>query len=84
MFIPLKRDPVKGLILERQVAYKKTDQELASVIGVSRQTFSRMIRDMHTEEWELGQIRRILYSLNVTPQQFAKALASVNSIYTEE
>ena len=83
MFTPLRRDPVKGLILERQVAYRKTDQELANVLGVSRQTFSRMIHNVHTEEWELGQIRKVLYALNVTPQQFANALTAVRATYLD-
>ena len=74
---PPRKDPVKALILERQKAYRRSDQWMAAQLKISRQTYSRMIRDRHTDEWELGQIRKCCLVLNVTPEQFAASLTSV-------
>ena len=71
---PPKRDPIKALILERQVQENKPDYELARVIGVSTRTFYRLMNERHTEEWPLKYIRKLCWVLNVTPEQFAASL----------
>jgi len=71
-----KRDQVKALILERQKAQHRTDQWMAEQLRISRQTYSRMIRDRHSDEWELGMIRRCCLVLNVTDEQFAASLTN--------
>ena len=35
-----RRDPIKALIVERKLAYRLTDDELAEQLGVCRQTLS--------------------------------------------
>ena len=69
-----KGDPVKALILERQIACKRTDAWMARQIQVSRQTYYRMIHERHTDEWPLKYIRRLYFVLNVTPERFALSL----------
>ena len=71
-----KADPVKALILERQVYENKLDCELARVIGVSPRTFSRMMHERHTDEWPLKYIRKLCWVLNVTQEQFAASLTN--------
>lgn len=71
---PQRRDPIKALILERQVHENKPDYELARVIGVSTRTFSRLMNERHTDEWPLKYIRRLCWALNVTQEQFTASL----------
>ena len=70
------RDPVKAFILERKVYNRKTNADLAAVIGVSPRTFSRMIHGQHTDEWQLKHIRLLCWYLNITEEQFAAILAN--------
>ena len=71
-----KHDPVKAMLLERQLAYNRTDQWMASQIQVSRQTFYRLMHDRHTDEWPLMHIRKLCWALNITPELFAASLTN--------
>ena len=67
-------DPLKALILERQSFYRKTDSQMAAIIGVSRQTYSNMINNRHTDEWTFWQLKAVLVALNVTRREFEAGL----------
>ena len=69
-----KKDHVKALLLERQLAYNRSDQWMASQLQVSRQTYYRLMHTRHTDEWPLGYIRKLCWALNVTQEQFAASL----------
>ena len=65
-----KRDPVKVEILYRMAMQKRTHTELAQVLCISRQTMYRMLYNRHTDTWELGQIKKALWYLNVTYDEY--------------
>lgn len=71
-----RKDKVKALILERQKANGKTDAQMAAILGISRQTYSRMINHQHTDEWELWKIRKLMWALNVTQSEFSASLTA--------
>ena len=60
-----RRDPVKALILERQVALRKSDAEMSKLLGVCRQTYSALIHERHTDNWTLGTITKACGALNI-------------------
>ena len=70
------RDPIKALIFEHKVYNRKTNEDLAAVIGVSPRTFSRMIRERHTDDWPLRYIRKLCWYLNITQEQFTASLTN--------
>lgn len=60
-----KRDPIKALINERVGALGVGSVQLADYMGLGRTTASaRMVRQ-HTEEWPLGEVRRLCQALRV-------------------
>lgn len=71
---PLRKDALKALILERQNALHKTDRQMAGLLGLSRNTWSCMIKQRHTDEWELGQLITICIRLGITAEEFKDRL----------
>lgn len=69
-----KKDLIKALILERKLALKISDEELANSIGVTRQTLSVMINHRHTDEWSLGRIKRLCGSLGISADELRSAV----------
>ena len=60
-----KRDPVKALILEYQKMKKVTDLEAAEIIGVSPRLFSKMMNEMHTDDWKPRRYKILCRRLGV-------------------
>lgn len=60
-----RRDPVKALILERQVALNKSDTDMSELLGVCRQTYSALMHKKHTDDWCLGTITKVCNELNI-------------------
>lgn len=69
-----KRDYIKALILERKLAYGYTDVQLGKVVGVSRQTMSRLLKEKHTDEWELGQLKTMCRKLGISADELREAI----------
>ena len=74
--IQKKRDPIKGLILERQREERISSLDLAKKMHISVRTLSRMMNERHTDEWQLKYVRLALWALNVTQEQFAASLTA--------
>ena len=69
-----KKDPIKALILERKLALKLDDEEISRIIGVSRQTYSKMLNHSHTDEWSMGRIKRLCRAMNITVDELRCAV----------
>lgn len=62
-----------ALILERKHAYSYTNADIARILGVSRQTASRMMKQ-HSDSWELGTIKKLCKNLGVTAEEVRAAI----------
>lgn len=71
----MRKDSLKALILERQIALRKTDRQMADLLGLSRNTWSSMIHQRHTDEWELGQLITLCVRLGITAEEFKDRMA---------
>jgi DNA-binding Xre family transcriptional regulator len=60
-----KVDPVKAPILERINALGLTNADGAEIMGVGENTYIKRIRHQHTDEWTLGEIKRMCRGLKV-------------------
>lgn len=60
-----KRDPIKALIADRIGVMHIGSEKLASVMGVSRTTSSVRMTRQHTEEWTLGEVKKLCSALKV-------------------
>lgn len=66
-------DRVKALVLERKLALRKKDEELAAAIGVSRQTLSKMMKKS-TSEWRLKHIIAACKFLGIKVDELREAI----------
>lgn len=69
-----KRDYAKALILERKDAYGYTDEQLGKMLGLSRQTFSRLLHTKHTDEWTVKQLTTICRKLGVPIEELRESI----------
>ena len=68
------KDPIKALILERKHALHLSDEELSKRLGICRQTCSRLMNAKHTDDWSLGEIKKICRSLNIPVEELKDAV----------
>ena len=67
-------DKVKAIILLKKKELHLTDQDIAKMAGITRQTFGRMMTVKGSDDWKLGDIISICLSLGVSPEIFYDAL----------
>jgi len=67
-----KTDYIRALILERKRSCKKTNEDLGSVIGVSRKTMEKML-DEGTGTWRVDHLFKITHYLDI-PKDRVKEL----------
>jgi transcriptional regulator with XRE-family HTH domain len=67
-------DPMKGLILGKKKELRLKDEELADLIGVSRQTFSKMVNKLSTDDWKAGQLKEVCRGLGIPEADFFTAI----------
>lgn len=60
-----KEDPVKKQILERINALHLTVAEGCKIMGVGETTYVKRMRHQHTDEWSMGEIKRMCRGLKV-------------------
>lgn len=60
-----KRDPIKALISDRVCVMRLGSQKIADVMGVSRTTSSARMTQQHTDEWTLGEVKKLCSALKV-------------------
>lgn len=66
-------DPVKAIMLERKNAMSMTNEELAAKVGLSRNTMQKHFREVHTDDWPFGQVKRICRVLGIPIQELRDA-----------
>lgn len=59
-----RRDRLKADLLERQLAYNKTNEDMAAAMGISRSTYQRLLKQ-HTEEWTVKQLTAAFHEVGV-------------------
>lgn len=69
----VRRDPVKGLILEYKTILNLTHAECAEKMGVSPNTFTRHIQGSHSDEW-LSDALKFCRSVGVPIEEFRAAI----------
>ena len=69
----VRRDPVKGLILEHQVQKHISDAELAELWGISRTTCYTRMKKSHSDEW-LGEAKELCKKLGIGIEEFRAAV----------
>lgn len=67
-------DKVKGLILERQLAYGYSEAKMAKLVGCSESTWRKMIRERSTKEWTLGEILKLTHALGIPKDEVRAAI----------
>ena len=68
------KDQIKALILDRKKAMRLSDEELSRRLGICRQTCSRLMNTKHTDDWSLGEIKKICRSLNIPIEELKDAV----------
>lgn len=57
-------DPLKGIILERQLALRLSGREMSAKLGLSNATYSNMLhRPLDT--WPLGTVKKVCSILGI-------------------
>lgn len=69
----VRRDPIKGLILEYQAGKHISDTALAQLWGVSRTTCYKRMTQLHSDEW-LGEAKELCKKLGVKIEEFRAAV----------
>lgn len=60
-----RRDPIKALIQDRIQGTRFSQENLAEVLDVCRATASTRMTRQHTEEWTLGEVKKLCSALKV-------------------
>lgn len=68
-----KKDYIKALILERIDALKLADTDVAKIMGVSRSTYYKRMRD-GTDEWTLKEIKACCKAMDIELDELRGAL----------
>lgn len=73
-FAQPEKDPVKSVILERINAFHLTANKCAEIMGVSVNTYIKRINHQHTDEWSMGEIKKMCRALKVEPADLRGAV----------
>ena len=69
-----RKDPLKALILERANALRVTTAQCAEILSMSRQCYSRRINELHTDEWQWGEIKALCRALKIDVADLREAV----------
>lgn len=72
-FSAVKRDPIKGLVLEYMSIQRVSGAEIAAHIGIGRATFTRRMSE-HTDEWPVKDVKAVCRYLKIPREELAKTL----------
>lgn len=72
-FSAVKRDPIKGLVLEYMSLQKISGGEIAESIGIGRATFSRRMSE-HTDEWPVKDVKAVCRVLKIPREELLKTI----------
>ena len=67
-------DKPKALILLKKKEQKLTNQAIAAMAGITRQTLDRMMTQRTTDDWKLGDLINICAALGVSQEAFYEAI----------
>lgn len=67
-------DKVKGLILERQIAYGYEEPKMAELAGMSQSTYRKRMREQSTKEWKLSEILKLTHALGIPKDDVRAAI----------
>ena len=67
-------DKLKALILLKKKELNLTNQDIAEEVGITRQTFGRMMADKTTDDWKLGDVVNVCHALGITEAAFREAV----------
>ena len=67
-------DKPKALILLKKKEQRLTNQAIAAMAGITRQTLDRMMTKRTTDDWRFGDLVNICIALGVSPEAFYEAI----------
>lgn len=67
-------DKVKGLILERQIAYGYSEEKMAELAGMSQTTYRKRMREQSAKEWKLSEILKLTHALGIPKDDVRAAI----------
>lgn len=67
-------DKVKGLILERQMAYGYSETRMAELAGCSEAKYRRRMREQSTKDWPLKDILKLTHALGIPKDDVRAAI----------
>ena len=67
-------DKIKALILLKKKELNMTNQDIAEMVGITRQTFGRMMCDRSTDEWPFGDLVSVCQALDISQAAFYDAI----------
>ena len=67
-------DPVKALLFEHKIALRLSDEQMAVKMGVSKSTYERRMHEQHTDQWSVGELKRLSHSLGVPMDELRGAI----------
>lgn len=67
-------DKLKALILLKKSELNLTNQDIAEMVGITRQTFGRMMADKTTDDWKFGDLVNVCHALDITEAAFHDAV----------
>lgn len=67
-------DKVKGLILERQMAYGYSEEKMAKLAGCSGTTWRKRMREQSTKDWPLKDILKLTHALGIPKDDVRAAI----------
>ena len=60
-----KRDFIKDAVRAQQKLLKLTDGQVAKSLNLSRESYNRRMNKVHTDDWTLGEIKRLWSKLGL-------------------
>ena len=60
-----KRDFIKDAVRGQQKLLKLTDGQVAKSLNLSRESYNRRMNKVHTDNWTLGEIKRLWSKLGL-------------------
>jgi len=70
----VRKDAVKALILERKCVNHLTVMQLADIALISRNTMTRYINNIHTDDWPLRTVKQLCVGLGINEDELKEAM----------